>query len=128
MLLELCGTVMVDAAQAGMAPFQPERHPVARDPQLRERTYPIFLLAEALAQVACRTARAADPFGRRMLPVRIARLVAERDLPAGGIGGTLQARLLRSKPLAEFDCRLLDFAGTPVASATITVAPAEPLR
>jgi len=126
MLLQLCGPVSTTSEQVGTAPFLPQRHPVQRDPSLRERGYPIYLLAEALSQIACRTARAADAADRRMLPVRICKLVAG-DVGAN-LAATLEARPIRLKPLPEFACRLVNSSGSTIASATITVAPAEPLQ
>lgn len=123
MLLQLCGDVAIGDT-GGSAPFRPERHPVARDPALREQGYPAYLLAEAFAQIACRTARAGDPRDRRVLPVRITGLVADHPIPSDQ-AHTLEARPLRSQPLAEFACRLVDPCGHPLASATVTVAPAE---
>ena len=124
MLLELCGPVSTDAERIGSAAFLPQRHPVKRDPTLRESGYPVYLLAEAMAQVACRTARAGDAADRRMLPVRITRLVTQQAISLDG-PSTLEARPVRLQPLPEFACRLLDSNGLPLASATITVAPAE---
>lgn len=124
MLLQLCGDVALDAGSNGSAPFRPGSHPVTRDPALREQGYPAYLLAEAFAQIACRTARAADPADRRMLPVRITGFVA--DVPSPIDHATrLEAQLVRSRPLAEFACRLVDLSGNPIASAAVTVAPAE---
>jgi hypothetical protein len=125
MLLQLCGVVAVGADRSGTAPFCPELHAITRDPQLCEQGYPAFLLAEALAQIACRTARAADGADRRMMPVRIMALTAATVPATAGCGGRLVARLLRSQPLSEFACALEDATGVTIASATITVAPTE---
>lgn len=125
MLLDLCGPLAMDATRTmASAPFRPDA--VRRGGvTCGETGFPAYLIAEALAQVACRAAQIQVPLaGRRYLPATTRALTIADHPPSSVAGGTLTATLRRMQPLPEFACRLMDGDGGTIAEATLIVAPA----
>jgi len=123
MLLDLCGPVAVDQS-ASSAPLRAGIAGLPTD-SCGERGYPAYLLAEAFAQIACRSAQILVPLAdRRYLPAttRGFELLAPLDGALADV--RLTAECLRARPLPEFACRLVAADETILARATVVVAPA----